>query len=359
MSLLRRCCWPLLAIAAVIGAVAVHADRKAADFFVQRGEKALRAKDWAEAQGLFRKAIDEEAGHMPALNGLGDARYGAGERAGAIEAWRQVVAASEGGATVPPAWTEVLARAKTRLADLEASEAAFAKLLDGRVAALLELADRWREKDPDVAVKALREVLRLKPGHPGATEALQGLGGTAASEWTTIFDGADLSGFVEPDPTVWKLVNGVMVGDLTGGTYMFWTQGRSEGDFDVRMEARITKAYTARRALLLAGAVASKYQATQCGALGPELVVRETDGEMGDERSELAHRESIAALPPAYDLSDWTSYELQFRGPKVRFVLNGTLLAECPRRPNRTQGKAAIVLQDARVEVRRFQVAQR
>ena len=359
MSLRRRFGACALVVAMAGAAPPAAADRAAADFFVQRGEKALRAKSWAEAQDLFRKAMDEEAAHVPALYGLGDARYGAGDRAGALEAWKQVVATTNGVAASPPAGTELVARAKGRVADLEASDAAFAALLDRQVEALLALASRWTEKDPDVAVKALRDALKLRPGHAAATEALRGLGGTGTDEWTSVFDGTDMSGFLEPDPTVWKVANGVMTGDLNGGTYVVWTRDRYRGDFDLRVEARVTKGYTARRVFLLAGAMTGKYQATQAGVMADEMVIRETEGEQGNDRSELTHREPLAGLPPSYDVTGWTTYELQFRGTKVRFVVNGTLLAERPRRPARVEGQAGMLLQDARVEVRRFQVVQR
>lgn len=357
---LRRALRPVVVLLALLGASLprASADRAAADFFVQRAERAQRERKGAEAQDLFRKALEEDDSHVPARMGLAESLYGAGDRAGALEALRRVVAASAGGAPLPPAWGELAVRAKARVAELEAAETTLGALLDRRVGALLDLATRWKEKDPDVAARALRDALRLRPMNEAAKEALRAMGGTTSSEWTTLFDGQDMAGFEDADPEAWKVAGGLMVGDVPGRTYMITSKQRLHGDFDLRMEARITKEYAAKRILFLCGAIKGPYECTQVGLLFKEMVTRETNGRNPDE-AKYTYKEFLSNLPPSYDVASWLTYELQFRGEKVRFVLNGALLAETDRAPNREEGTAGIMIQDVRVEVRRFAVIQR
>jgi hypothetical protein len=354
----RRLGVAVIAVALAALTPTAVADRAAADFFVQRGEKALRERKWPEAQELFRKAMTEDDTHVPARNGLADALYGAGDRAGALEQWRKVASASDGGGPLPPPWVEGVGRAKTRVADLEAADAQFNAILDKQVDGLLDLASRWGEKDPDVAVRALRDLLKLRPGHEAATSALAALGGAAPVEWTSLFDGKDMSAFLDPDRIVWNVVNGVMVGDAAKKTYSLGARESLHGDFDLRMEARILKGYSQNRILLLCGATHGPYVGTQGGLFLGDMVIRESDGR-GDGNQKYPYKEAVSNLPPSFDLATWTTYELQFRGSKVRFVVNGTRLNETDRFPNRDDGTPAILIQDVRVEVRRFQVIQR
>lgn len=348
-----------LALVWAISARAAVADRTAADFFVQRAEKAQRERNWVEAQQLFRKALEEDAAHVPARLGLAEVLYAAGDRAGALETWRLVASAGAGGTALPPVWAELARRATLRVADLEAAGSAFSALLDRQVDALLAFSKRCKEKDPDVAALALERALRLRPGHAAATGALQALGGGGAdpTEWTALFDGKEMTGFLEPDPAAWQVSSGVMVGDVPGGTYLMWSRDQLHGDFDLRMEARVTKSHSPRPILLLCGAQKGKHEGTQVGLFFADLVIRECDGPAPGEQHH-PYVEALAKLA-AVDVSAWTTYELQFRGPKIRFVVNGSLLAERDRAPGRAGGQAALLVQDVRVEVRKFGVLQR
>lgn len=332
------------------------ADRAAAEFFVQRGERALRERKWAEARDHFEKALGEYAEHLPARLGLAEARYGSGDRAGALEAWRAVAAAP--GADLPPGWPEVIGRAKARVADMEAAAEAYRKLVDRQVAALVALAARWKEKDTDVAVRALRDALELRPGHAGATEALRALGGTASDEWTTRFDGRNLDAFDSPPVEAWRLAGGVLVGDATSAPYLLQLKDKLHGDFDLRVEMRLLKTVSPRHIMMLCGAMKGGYDGTECGLFFGDLALREVDGRTLQD-VKYPYREPVASVRPAVDPAAWNAYELQFRGTKVRFIVNGTTLAERDRFPSRDAGAAGILLQDAKAEIRLFQVIQR
>src|SRR5688572_15065244 len=105
----------LLALALAGGAAA---DRETAEFVAQRADKALQAKSWAEAESLYRKALEEDATLLRARMGLGEALLGSGQRAAGIAELRRFVDEASAVTPLPSALAAQVAKARTRLADL-------------------------------------------------------------------------------------------------------------------------------------------------------------------------------------------------------------------------------------------------
>src|SRR5947208_1106759 len=79
------------ALLVVLAAGAALADRTSAEYLAQRADKALKARDFAGAQTLFRKALDEDATFLPAEEGLAEALLGAGDQAAGVEEYRKLL----------------------------------------------------------------------------------------------------------------------------------------------------------------------------------------------------------------------------------------------------------------------------
>src|SRR5688572_16024379 len=149
------------------------ADRESSQFFVQRAEKALATRNWAEAEQHYRRALEEDATNLAARHGLSEALLGGSQRAAAIEELRRFCAEAESAGSLPTAWAALLTKARRRLADLDVVGNELEKLVSDHAAALLAFAGRWKEKDRDMALKALTDLLALRPDHAKAAEMLE------------------------------------------------------------------------------------------------------------------------------------------------------------------------------------------
>src|SRR5262245_42001998 len=93
----------LLAAAALVLAAAVAAaDRTSAKFFEERGDKAMAAKQYVDAEAHYRKALSEDATYHPARLGLANALAAEDKRDEAIAELRQVVADFKATSDPPP-----------------------------------------------------------------------------------------------------------------------------------------------------------------------------------------------------------------------------------------------------------------
>jgi hypothetical protein len=226
------------------------------------------------------------------------------------------------------------------------------------VEGLLGLARRWVRDDPDVAVRAARALLRLKPGDERATGLLDEAGAGDGGTWTAIFDGRDLSGFPGHDPEKVQLADGILVAEIKQAAFLTLAQKNFEGDYDLRMEMRIAKTHSPKYVAVMLAGHSAAYVYTQVGVWLDDAVLREVDGQ-GKEESRFPFRKPLSEITPKIDPSTWNTYELQFRDGRVRFLVNGNLLTEQERAANREAGRAGIQFQDVRMEIRRFQYRQR
>lgn len=330
------------------------ADRDAANFFHQRAEKALRAKKFADAESDYRRALADDGSFLPPRYGLGEALLGLGRRDEAVDVFREVLAQAEK-AVGDAASADLAARARKRLKDLDAGGAALDALVDAHVSVLLEIAGRWTAKDPDLAEAALREALRLKPSEKRASSMLQKMGKAPSGQWTPVFDGKSLGGWVWMNPPTWQVVDGLLVSDVKDSAVIGRSEARWKGDFDVRTEARLLEARAGGAYFALLGALKEEYVVSAFGVIDEKITLNEWSGE-GHEREAFSAR--TKGLKRPFDPKDWNVYELQFRKDRVRALVNGEVLTTIARDPARDEGYMGMKVQNCKVAFRRIEVLQ-
>ena len=342
----------------VAAASAATADRAAADFFVQRAEKALKDRKWSDAQDLFRKALEEDERHVPARAGLGEALLATGNRSSALDAWRRALSDADATKPLPAPWSAIATRVRKRLADAEAASAALAQIVDRHVDRLMALAERSLEAEPDVTAGALREALRLRPGHPKAAEFFERIG-SPPGDWIPLFDGRTLAGWsVQEHSPYFRVVDGELIGALDKGMITILSERSFKGDFDLRLEAHFLERHEGLPGLSLGGAVKSQWQGTFLGVFGQEVNVREWDGPEKSAQS-FSFGKPIADLETPFDPEEWHAYELRFRGKEVHVLIDGETIATIQRLAGREEGVVALVVQSAKVAMRKVEAMQR
>ena len=349
-----------LALALLLGSHGeVWADRTEAEYFAQRGDKALKARDWAGAQVQYRKALEADASFLLARAGVAEALLGAGDRDSGLTELRKFVADVEAGQGLPPPWLALAAKARKRLADVDAAAAQLEAIADRRVSDLLAFSDRWAEKDPVMAIRALREVLRLRATEARALDALEKLGVERPFTGVHVFNGRDWAGWMQPVGPQWAITGGSIVADVpTGLAVAVRAKETWSGQFDMVMEARLEDDRTADHPalFLLHAAVKSDYDHMTFGILGEEVVLIE---ERSSTSSEQVFHADPASLPKPFDPKAWNRYELRFRADVIEAVVNGEVLFSQPRPAERDAGGVGMRVQSAKVSIRAIDVVPR
>jgi tetratricopeptide (TPR) repeat protein len=342
----------LLCLLAVDAALA---DRETAQFQSGRGDKALAAKKWDDAEACYRKALDEDATFLPARYGLSQALVAEGKTAPAVVELRAFLDAAHAQAALPAEWKTLLVKAEKQLVDLDAAGAALEKITDGYVAELLDLASRSLSKNPELAESLLKRVCSLRPGNAKAVDLLAKIGKTPRSETIDLFDGKDKDGWDAPDDPRWEALDGNFVGSARGQSIHLRTVRCFDGEFDVRMEARLVEDF-ADGPLLFAIRPCWK-SITECYSLGV-LRGRVEWWEIAEGYKD--HRLVVSLAPTdlkkPFDVKQWNAYELRVRAKDVTALINGDVVATEPRPAGRKDGFVALQVQHARVAFRKVQI---
>lgn len=351
---MRRTTLLLAVLAASLFAAPASADRETAQFSSNRGDKAVAAKKYEEAEGLYRKAIEEDETYLPARYGLAQALLGEGQSAAAVEELRKFVDAAHAAAALPPEWKTVLAKAEKQLGDLDAAGTALQKIQDGYADALADLGQRWMAKDPLLAERALRRALKLHPAHAKATDLLAKMGKSANSEVIDLFDGTTLGGWESANPPTWSVADGEMVAAARDGTFYCRSLRVFEGDFDVHAEMRVVEEYAGQVYFGLMPCFKAEYDHYGFGCIRGKVWWSDTTDQQSKPRD-------IAYLTPnqlkkPFDPKQWNTFELRCRGKEVTALVNGDEVAKEPRPDSRKSGFVGLIAQSAKVAFRKIQV---
>ncbi len=346
----------LVVCAAAFCAAFAYADRETAEFFAERAAKALRAKDYEEAAKHYRRALSESADYLPAQFGLADALLGAKQRDEAIEQLRAGVAAAEALDDVPRAWRSAVDDARKRLASLDVVGNELRKIEDDHVAALVAFARKWRKKDTEVTEKALRQVLVIRPGHAKATDLIESMGLSAKGVARSLFDGRTLAGWTDMGFPDWQAKDGAIVAEVHDSAYMGRTDAVFEGDFDVRMEAKLIKEHTGPWLFGLCPAYDGKYSHYTLGLFRGRILwqddfpveEKESDREIVDM--------SPSSLAKKFDKYAWNTFELRFRGGVVHALVNGEEVGQEERPAHRAGGFLGLKAQNCNVAFRAIEI---
>ena len=333
---------------------AALADRESAQFNAGRGDKALAAKKWDEAEGFYRKALEEDDSYLPAHYGIGQALIGEGKSAPAVDELRRFVDGARALSPLPPDWKALLAKADKQLSALDASGAALEKITDGYTSGLNDLAQRWLVKSPELAESLLKRVLELRPANPKAIELLAKMGKSPRSELVTLYGGKDLGAWDGAAAPAWTIVDGEMLGDANGGNRTMRNLRSFDGDIDVRMEVRLVEEYG---------------DGPVCFAMRPTWNAAGDCYAFGILRGRVFWWEIIAGKPDRtiltvsptdlkkpFDPKKWNTFEMRLRANEVTVLLNGDVIGKEPRPETRKDGYVGIQVQRMRLAVRRFEV---
>lgn len=338
-----------------VGAHEASADRAAAEFFSQRGEKATREKDWTGAQTAYRKALEEDATFLPAQLGLAESLLGAGDKGAGVEELRKMIEAADALSPVPPAWVAAVSKARKRLTEVDAAGAQLDQIADKYVADLLASTDRWLVKDPDGAGLSLREAARVRPDHPRVKALLDKLAKADAAAWTQLFNGKDKAGWLWLDASEWGVIQGNLVGNSPNRALLAKSQLSFRGDFDVRMEMRVVEKFKDSMFVLMAAVKAD----ARCSAFGLMGDLIGWEEEFDPSRHETKWNSRPSELPKPVDVMQWVTYEMRFRGNQCFAVINGDVVATLPRDPDRNDGAIGLRLQGVKVQVRKVEARTR
>jgi len=334
-----------------------RADRETAEYFAKRAEKALKASDAKTAVEQYRRAIAEDAEYLPAHVGLGEALLASGLPGDGAAALRAAVDLAAKVKPLPPAWVDLVAKAKQRLATVDTGGTSIEKIQRAYVDALVALADRSK-KDRGLAERALRRALEVSPGDTAIEKRLGALGVEAPAAAIVVFDGTSFDDFIpKPDDDKgWQIDGGVLRGGQQGKANSLQSSRIFDGDLDVRMEARLVKSFgdSPKLGLIAAG---NPGQIALIFGVHEESVF--FDHEFGPSKKVRLWEAMRRSLKPTFEPSQWNRYEMRLRANEVTFLVNGNVLRKEKRPKERREGTVGVLAQDARIEVRAFDVVRR
>ena len=325
------------------------ADRATAESHAALGDKALLEKDWAQAEDQFRKALAADASLHSARYGLSQALLGSGRGSPGIEELRKFVSDVKADKSATPAWKALVTKAEKQLQGIEASGADLQKIVGRWADDLVAFARKSAPKDPSNAKRAARLALELRPEDKGAGAVLEKLGESAKGPPVVLFNGTDLSKWSKVEAPYFQLADGHLVCDVPKGSRIVYADQPVEGDFDIRMEARLLAENEGDPLVSLMLYGTGPFDYLSLGVLNRKayFVDRTTESE-----KQIFLRKPIAELKKPFDPEQWTTYEMRFRGDSVLALVNGELLATEPRSERRKGGFVGINVQGAKAAIR-------
>ncbi len=338
----RRAAWLAAALVACVAGLGL-ADRATAQFHAERGDKALKAGQAAEAEQHFTRALEEDATYAPARFGLARALLANGHRDQGLDELRAALDALGG----EKAWKSDLAAARKLLDDTDRAGAELRAQVDAHVEALVAFARKWRKKDEAQAVRALRAALALRPGDEKAAALIEELGQSPKGPAVELFDGRSTTGWVAMTDQVWTASGGTLTGSTKTDPYIGRSERYVEGDFDVSVEARLLESFEGPDYFALAGASDGKDAHYVIGLLRGKLFFEE-------QRSGDDDRTFVNTAPAHdFDAAQWHRYEMRFRGDHVTAYVDGVELAADAERPaSKRAGFVGLIVQNCKAEFR-------
>ena len=355
---------------ALVGAAAVAlwmpggagADPEVAKFLLTEAKKAISVRAYADAVVKLRRVQEEDPKQIEALYLLGkvfEKQKEPGQALGAYRAYRDACRAL--GDDLDRSDARLLSLALRRIGVLGKGEAELDKLQATFAKEVVAFARLNQQRDPDIALDALRRLLEVKPDEGEAKELLAKLGGTADVEAA----GMDPQHVPIPGITHWvdlladrsippggktSYERKVLTFDEEGGS-IFWTDPALHAPdvYVYDMEFRFLKEYA--HGYLLGPAFAQDEQA----ASGTEVVMAFAQKSLvtlnhasGGKNIELAQT-AVSAL----GMDTWHRLTVAVEGRKVYVYFDGkrVLSSSVPGRKS-LAGTVGIFHQRCAAEVR-------
>ncbi len=322
---------------------------------VDKAQAAMKDHEYGTAETLFRQAVGKMETCLPALEGLGESLLAQEKEHEAIVAFRKTVRVAESGEAFPTAWNDDVKRASRHLQELDDNGHELDGILDDHVEALVKLAAKYRRKDPDLADRALDLALTLRPDHERANELRRKMTDQGLRR-EALFDGKQIDDWDGGRSDWWQVKDGIIVAETKGLASYIRTQKEVSGNFDVVMEARITKTYDESPFIAIMGAWKGEYVHSRFGALGKALYWYEKNGK---DHSDVVYRCDFASLPKPIDPAKWNTYELRFRKDTITAVVGGRDVHSIDRPKARDGGFVGILAQGCQAQIRKVEVVYR
>ena len=221
---------------------------------------------------------------------------------------------------------------------------------------LVALARRWRRKDPVIARRALRRAFTLTPGCPAASKVAKQMGMPDLERTVFLYDGMGLGELKDADLPTWSVDGVYLRGDAPKDAYLVPSYERCEGDYTVRMEARVAIEYDGPSYLAMGGDESGADDRLELGLNGGILTVKRKPGK--GKPSQTLYQSDPAQMRPPLKPSNWSCYELRFEGNHVKVYFDGRFLASVPRGGS-TGGHVSLVAQHIAFQVRLLEVVKR
>ncbi|MCE9634279.1 MAG: hypothetical protein K8T90_01125 [Planctomycetes bacterium] len=156
------------------------ADAKVAETLFKSGKQAYSKGDYAGAITYFQKAIEEDTTLLEASWWCAAAQEKLGDKGAALTTYREFLALVSGKPAATKEELRLKALAEKSVESLAAGEKESKKLEDAFVGNLMQFAKDNFVRDPGVALKALAQILAVRPDHSEALKLREKLGGGAA-----------------------------------------------------------------------------------------------------------------------------------------------------------------------------------
>ena len=333
---------------------AALADREAAEFHAEKGEKALKAGDTDSAGESFRKSLEEDGTFHPARFGLARALIATGRPSEGLEELRRFIAEMKAEVAPPPAWGGRHVRANRMFEEMDAASAEIAKVVDRYADSLVALGKKWKEKDPLVAERALRRALKLRPGDKAAVDLLAVVDSIPKGKPIDLFNGADFSGWLDAELPYFRVDSGAIVADVERGSRQIRSAEALDGDYDISVEARVvSESGNGDPMVSLLAALKGTYDFVGVGLINRKVYFFDR---LTEKDRRILYKGAVEEWGHPLDLTAWNTYALQFRREEITALINGMEVGKHPRAPERAEGFVGLYAQGAKVEFRKVRL---
>ena len=339
------------------------ADEDSARYFTRRGREALAEGNHAEAEKQFTKALSEHTGFLPAIFGLAETARARDDRDSAIRLLEECLDVARG-AVLSSEEADVVQRAQGLLKELDRARLEFRRLRNDYVEALLELARKSEEKDPELSRRCADRVIRLEPEHPEAREMLGRLGGPATAggapggpaaeggkNETVLFGGTDTVGW-EGVNSLWVVKGGLLVADIKDGAYYVNHRERLAGDYTLSVTMRIAED-RGRPLVALSFGLRATYDRFDFGVFVKTFTLARYN--KSKEEVYVGRADHFEAFKD-FDRSAWHTYAVKVEGLRVSASIDGKVLFTHEAEAGAYDGVPSLLVQNCLAEIRKIWV---
>lgn len=154
-------------------------DRDVAELLFEKGEKAFRKRDYAEAADYYQRALDEDSPYPEAAYGLAVALEKQGQGPEALKAYLRCKDDLLALEDLTRTQKKLLDKVEKAIGKLGAGYAALEKLDEEFVKDCLAFARKYMKSDPAWAKKALESAHEVDPTHQSVIDTLERLSGVS------------------------------------------------------------------------------------------------------------------------------------------------------------------------------------